>query len=550
MNYGSLSIGFVPVRRYAINRLCSISALDTLNQRRPTILQSSFENRSTTLDHKTLGKPFKRYQSTAQIYRWNDVLFGSTFNEIVRFETANFDLNQYSLFKEKNFIKTFDKGFFSLMPFVVRAYERLIQLVDYQMHMIGCQKIMMPSMVGKHLWVKSERWNTSGEEVFRVLDRHKNEFCLAPTQEETVTQILASIKQLTYRQLPIYLYQITPKYRDELRTKFGLLRAREFIMKDLYTFDKNEELAKETYEKVCQAYENLFQLLELPIIKTVGSVGSIGGKYSHEWLLETSLGEDEVYTCLSCQESFNSELVDELGIESSSSGTNQVNIHCPNCKSSQVLPKRPALELGHSFLLSDRYSSKMGAHYLSEHTNRPLPLQMGCYGLGISRILAGSVEYLSNNLKENVELRAKQSQPENDNTTIHSSGSNLTILRWPKLLVPFKVCLILPKKDSKEDKGKGTEFSIHLANVIGNRFNEDVLIDDRSNLTIGKRLLTARSIGIPFIIVAGKSIIENVPKFELINVYDDDNVTNNLFTQAELLNYLEHNLKQFTLTLG
>ena len=97
MNYGSLSIGFVPVRRYAINRLCSISALDTLNQRRPTILQSSFENRSTTLDHKTLGKPFKRYQSTAQIYRWNDVLFGSTFNEIVRFETANFDLNQYSV---------------------------------------------------------------------------------------------------------------------------------------------------------------------------------------------------------------------------------------------------------------------------------------------------------------------------------------------------------------------------------------------------------------------------------------------------------------------
>ena len=173
---------------------------------------------------------------------------------------------------------------------------------------------------------------------------------------------------------------------------------------------------------------------------------------------------------------------------------------------------------------------------------------MGCYGLGISRILAGSVEFLSNKLQENIELRAKQSQ-DSENTTIHSTGANLVMLRWPKLLVPFKICLILPKKDSKEDRGKGTEFSIHLANVIGSRFNEDVLIDDRSNLTIGKRLLTAKSIGIPYIIVAGRNIIDNVPKFELINVYEHDSAKNEsssmLLTQAEILNYLEKNLRQF-----
>lgn len=180
---------------------------------------------------------------------------------------------------------------------------------------------------------------------------------------------------------------------------------------------------------------------------------------------------------------------------------------------------------------------------------------MGCYGLGVSRIMAGSVEYLSNSLEENIELKATQAHAhaEAENTTIHSTGSNLLKLRWPKLIVPFKICLILPKKDSKEDKGKGTEFSLHLAEIIGSRFNEDVLLDDRSNLTIGKRLLTAKAIGVPFVIVAGRHIIDNVPKFEMINVFEktetasDDSspVPPMLLTQAEVLNYLQLNLKQY-----
>lgn len=513
---------------------------------------------------QTLDQQRRRWLSNqAKIYRWNDVLFGSSFNEIVRPESVHFDMSQYNLFREKNFIKSFDKGFFSLMPFVVRSYERLIRLLDHELHAVGCQKIMMPALVGKHLWVKSERWETSGEEVFRVRDRHQNEYCLAPTQEETVTQILASTNQLSFRQLPVYLYQITPKYRDELRTKYGLLRAREFIMKDLYTFDKNEDLAIETYEKVCKAYEKIFSRLELPIIKTVGSVGSIGGKYSHEWLLETPLGEDEVYSCRACGESFNAELVLEQQLEAEEahgqSSQPPPPPHCLNCGNTDqaLLPRRRALELGHSFLLSDRYSSKMGAYYLSEHTNRQVPLQMGCYGLGISRILAGSVEYLSSQVKENVELMAKvhrqataantgkdsdaaESADPTSNTIHHNTAAALTMLRWPKVLVPFKVCLILPKRESKEEKGRGGEFARHLAAVIGARFEEDVLIDDRNNLTVGKRLLTAKAIGIPFVIVAGRNIIDSVPKFEMINVYRGEEM---LLTQAETLHYLERYLK-------
>ncbi|KAH9522268.1 prolyl-tRNA synthetase 2-like protein, mitochondrial [Dermatophagoides farinae] len=491
-------------------------------------------------------------QIRGRLYRWNEVLFSSTFNEIVRLDSAIVDdITQYSLFREKNFIKSFDKGFFSLMPFVVRSLERLNDLVNQHMYQLGAQKVQMPSIVGKHLWLRSERWQLSGQEIFRVKDRHQMEYCLAPTHEEVVTQILASCNQLSHRQLPIYLYQISPKYRDELRTKFGLLRAREFIMKDLYTFDKDEDTAKQTYQMVSSMYENLFRLLELPVIKTVGSVGTIGGKHSHEFLLATNLGEDEMYTCLDCSESFNAELLADMD--------DQQQPHCLNCKSHNLTSKQRALELGHSFLLSDRYSSRMGAIYLAEHSNKQIALQMGCYGLGISRILAASVEYLSckyqQSLSSDSDSSSTNSLSSQSTSTLYDSASNSLFLRWPKLIVPFKVCLILPKRDSKEDHGKGTEFSMHLANVIRNRFGEDILIDDRSNLTIGKRLLTAKTIGIPFILVAGRNIIDVRPKFEMFDMYiEDDNVNNpvnakqgRLMTQAEILDYLKIHLKHFRL---
>lgn len=179
---------------------------------------------------------------------------------------------------------------------------------------------------------------------------------------------------------------------------------------------------------------------------------------------------------------------------------------------------------------------------------------MGCYGLGLSRILASSVEYLSSKVLECLEL-SKSSKKETGNSNSLHINTKLLNIRWPKVIVPFKICLILPKKDSKEDHNKGTEFSYHLAEVIQSRFNEDILIDDRSNLTIGKRLLTAKAIGIPIILVAGRNIINQIPQFELFNMYSQDltnynyNESNDspmLFTQAEVLNYLEQNLRQFS----
>lgn len=167
---------------------------------------------------------------------------------------------------------------------------------------------------------------------------------------------------------------------------------------------------------------------------------------------------------------------------------------------------------------------------------------MGCYGLGLSRILAGSVEYLSNTYVEQEEAEALDNEPET------KLNSKLVMLRWPRLLTPFKVCLILPKKGSKEDQGHGTELSMHLAKVIRERFGEDVLLDDRSNLTIGKRLLTAKAIGIPFIIVAGRNIIDNMPLFEVYRLYQENCHEGNmeLRSQLEVLDILEANLKSYS----
>jgi len=180
------------VRRAATSR-----KLLSFSSRCLSCSSSGPNNESHSLQHHRKGK----------LYHWNDILFASSFNEIMKLDPSTLDLSQYSvsllsslpsnlidliivfilfqIFREKNFIKSFDKGFFSLLPFVVRAYERLVELIDHEMQSSNCQKIIMPTIVGKHLWVKSERWDNSGEEIFKLQDRHKNVFCLAPVSTLT-----------------------------------------------------------------------------------------------------------------------------------------------------------------------------------------------------------------------------------------------------------------------------------------------------------------------------------------------------------------------------
>ncbi|XP_074859594.1 putative proline--tRNA ligase, mitochondrial [Carettochelys insculpta] len=366
-------------------------------------------------------------------------------------------------------------GCYSYMPYTVRAMEKLVKVIDQEMQAIGGQKLNLPSLSSAELWRTSGRWDLMGKELFRLADRHSKEYCLGPTHEETITDLIASQGNLSYKQLPLLLYQITRKFRDEPKPRFGLLRSREFYMKDMYTFDTCEEAALQTYNLVCEAYCNVFNSLGLRFVKVQADTGSIGGSMSHEFQLPAAIGEDKLMICSNCSFSANVETI------------NPDQTDCPVCK--QKLGETKGIEVGHTFYLGTKYTSVFNVTF---HTaeNKPVIAEMGCYGLGITRILAASIEVLS--MEDSI--------------------------RWPNLIAPYQVCLIPPKKGSREERGEALMDNLYDSIVEAVPWIKgDAVLDDRTHLTIGKRLKDANRLGYPYVIIAGKKVFYNPPEFEVWN---------------------------------
>lgn len=297
------------------------------------------------------------------------------------------------------------------------------------------------------------------------------------THEESITSLVASISPISYRSFPLRLYQITPKFRDEMNPRYGLIRAKEFLMKDMYTFDVDMEAAIRTYELVNEQYSNLLNTLNVPFLKIGADTGVMGGKISHEYQILTSIGEDQIVTCTECSKSVNKELCSEDG---------------KICEKCQDLQNYKGIEIAHTFILEDKYSKALRATYLSS-TGKPIELQMGCYGIGVTRLIAASIEYFST-----------------DNE-----------IRWPRVLAPYKVCIIPPKQGSKE------EIVIkHMANEVYHlleayeALRDEIIVDDRTNMTIGKRMMDTKKLGIPYIIVIGSKATGPEPLVEVHNLSD------------------------------
>ncbi|XP_012577497.1 PREDICTED: probable proline--tRNA ligase, mitochondrial [Condylura cristata] len=364
-------------------------------------------------------------------------------------------------------------GCYHLLPYTVRAMEKLVRVIDQEMQAIGGQKVNMPSLSPAELWQATSRWDLMGNELLRLRDRHGREYCLGPTHEEAVTALVASQKNLSYKQLPFLLYQVTRKFRDEPRPRFGLLRGREFYMKDMYTFDSSPEAARQTYGLVCDAYGRLFDRLGLRCIKVQADVGSIGGTMSHEFQLPVDVGEDRFAVCPSCNFSANVETLD----------MSQTN--CPVCQG--PLTETKGIEVGHTFYLGTKYSSIFNAQFTDVHGKQSLA-EMGCYGLGVTRILAAAIEVFSTE----------------------------DCVRWPSLLAPYHVCLIPPKKGSKEEAAAELTGNLydHLTEVVP-QLRGEVLLDDRTHLTIGNRLKDADKLGYPYVVIAGKRALEDPARFEV-----------------------------------
>jgi prolyl-tRNA synthetase len=246
----------------------------------------------------------------------------------------------------------------------------------------------------------------------------------------------------------------------------------------MYTFDTDLSTARETYEAVNEQYAKIMHELNVPFVKIDADTGTMGGKISHEYHLITPIGEDSIITCTRCWKSINKELAKDDKI-------------CPKCDS-VCLENQQGIEIAHTFILEDRYSKPLKATFLN-NKGKPENLQMGCYGIGITRLIASCIEFLSN---------------ENE-------------IRWPEKLAPYQVCVIPPKEGSKEEAVVGDIGNKVYQNLL-EHLSDEVVIDDRTSMTIGKRLLDMKKLGIPHVIVIGSKATEENPIVEVHNLNSNE----------------------------
>ena len=346
-------------------------------------------------------------------------------------------------------------GIFQFLPLGNRVQNKIEKLLDKHMEKLGAAKVSLSAFSSEALWKRSGRLDGDITELFRVEDRRGSKFLLSPTHEEEITELVSGFLS-SYRDLPLRLYQITRKYRDELRARAGLLRTREFLMKDLYTFDRDEKHALTTYRQVCDAYAALFAELKLPVHVAVADSGSIGGDLSHEYHLLSPMGEDDVVVCADCHWTAN---VEVLPARVAPDG-------CPTCHSER-LSTHKAIELGHAFFFGTKYSVPLEANVETD-PGRHRPLQMGSYGIGVSRMIAGVADVLRD-----------------------TRGLN-----WPHAIAPFEVVVISRRNDSGADE-------VAVYDRVAQEGKVDVILDDRGRSIISM-LKDADLIGYPVIVVLGE----------------------------------------------
>lgn len=343
-------------------------------------------------------------------------------------------------------------GVYSYLPLALRVLTKISNIVREEMNRAAAQEVLLPIVMPAELWIESGRWEVYGKELLRFKDRHDRDFCMGPTHEEAITDLVRKNIN-SYRQLPISLYQIQTKFRDEIRPRFGLMRGREFIMKDCYSFDLDEERSLQTYQVMYDAYLKIFQRCGLKFRPVEAGTGAIGGSYSHEFQVLAKSGEDEIFYCESCSYAASAEKVTS-------------DKKCSVCKTELKVDR--GIEVGQVFYLGTKYSKSMKAVYLDEKGQEQF-MVMGCYGIGISRTAAAAIE---------------QNHDENG-------------IVWPYAIAPFQFELICLNISDENVKKVSEEI---YQKMIDQNF--EVLFDERS-LSPGVKFKDADLLGIPYRIVVG-----------------------------------------------
>jgi prolyl-tRNA synthetase len=240
--------------------------------------------------------------------------YSQYFIPTVKETPADAEVISHQLMLRAGMIRKLAAGIYNYLPLGLRSIRKVENIVREEMNRAGAIEILMPGVIPAELWQESERWEHYGKELLRIKDRKDAEFCLGPTHEEVVTDLVRrEIK--SYRQMPINLYQIQSKFRDEIRPRFGLMRGREFIMKDAYSFDVDEKAADLSYEKMYLAYRRIFERCGLRFRAVEADTGSIGGSSSHEFMVLAESGEDAIVSCSACEYAANVEKAEARPIE-------------------------------------------------------------------------------------------------------------------------------------------------------------------------------------------------------------------------------------------
>ena len=373
--------------------------------------------------------------------------------------------------------------------------ERIVEnIIIEELDKVGCVQVEFPKLQPKKIWDISNRWDmyTKEGDIMFTLDNNLGQYGLAPTAEECAT-IFGANRLPSYKNMPATFYQIGEKFRKEIRTRGYLFRPRTFVMMDAYSFDKTEEDMKKTYNLMHEAYLNIFKRLNIKIIPTISDNGVIGGNVAEEFQAATNLGEDIILYDEKQNIGINKEV---LEFENKDEYLERLNI-----KDISKLKEYSSVELGNNFQLGTKYSESMDKYFIDENGEKK-PYYMGCYGIGLGRIIACLIENNLIKYKEKIK------------------GFSL-----PYDIAPYKVHIIY-NEENKEEAEK-------LYKLIQEN-NINALIDDRENLNIGNRINDVYTLGTPRMIILGNKYDKE--NFEIENTKDSTKQTVN---KKDIIKYLK-----------
>jgi prolyl-tRNA synthetase len=381
---------------------------------------------------------------------------------------AEAQIVSHQLMLRAGMIRQSSAGIYSWLPLGLRVLRRVEQIVREEMDAAGCHEILMPAIQPAELWQESGRYEDYGKEMLRITDRHERPMLYGPTHEEVVTDIFRRSVR-SYRDLPVNLYQIQWKFRDEIRPRFGVMRGREFYMKDNYSFDLDFTGAMRSYDNMFIAYLRTFRRMELTAIPMRAASGAIGGNLSHEFQVLAATGESEVYYDAAFEAiDLRQEGLDVDRLKSLYASTDEQHDPATCPVPAERLRSGRGIEVGQIFYFGTKYSKTMGATVMGPD-GQETPVEMGSYGIGVSRLVGALIE------------------------VFHDEAG----IKWPEPVAPFKLGLInlRPGDGACDDVVARLEAELTGAGV-------EVLVDDRDE-SAGAKFATMDLIGLPWQAVVG-----------------------------------------------